>query len=134
MTATGGCLCGAVRYSCDGEPVFSCLCHCRNCQKYTGSAFETVLAYPSSQVAVSGTFSTYRDTGDSGKPVLRNFCPVCGSGIFAVVEVLPDLTLLLAGTLDDPAQFKPTMEVYCDSAQPWTHDGVERTRHAKMPA
>ncbi len=131
--AMGGCLCGAVRYSCEGECVFSCLCHCRNCQRYTGSSFETVLAYPSSHVAVTGKLTTYRDTGDSGKPVLRNFCPVCGSGIFAVAEALPGLTLVLAGTLDDPAQFKPTMEVYCDSAQPWTLAGGERTRHAKMP-
>jgi hypothetical protein len=91
------------------------------------------MAYPSSQVSVTGRLTTYRDTGDSGKPVLRNFCPICGSGIFASVEVLPDLTIILAGTLDDPAKFSPSMEIYCDSAQPWTRTADKRTLHAKMP-
>jgi len=133
MAITGGCLCGAVRYTCEGDPVLSGLCHCRNCQRYTGSSFEAILLYPSSQVAVSGKVTTYRDTGDSGKPVFRNFCPVCGSGIFALAEVLPGLTIMLAGTLDDPAHFNPTMECYCDSAQPWTRTNDKRTQHCKMP-
>lgn len=137
MATTGGCLCGAVRYSCEGEPVLSGICHCTNCQKYTGSSFEPILFYPSSQVALTGKWTTFTKAGDSGKPVYRNFCPVCGSGIFARAELLADLTIILAGTLDDPARFNPTMECYCDSAQPWmragTPAGSERTRHARMP-
>ena len=48
---TGGCLCGQIKYTASGDPAFSGLCHCRNCQRYTGSAFETVVAFPSSAVA-----------------------------------------------------------------------------------
>ena len=43
---TGGCLCGRVRYTVTGEPAFSGLCHCRNCQRCTGSAFEALIAFP----------------------------------------------------------------------------------------
>ena len=43
---TGGCLCGRVRYTVTGVPAFSGICHCRNCQRYTGSAFETLMAFP----------------------------------------------------------------------------------------
>jgi hypothetical protein len=130
---TGGCLCGQVRYTITGEPAFSGLCHCRNCQRYTGSAFEAVIAYPTPSVSVQGELKTYDDTGDSGQPVHRRFCPNCGSGVMAEVDVLPGLTIVLAGTLDDPAVFKPTMDVYWSSAQPWVHTGGERTRFQKMP-
>jgi hypothetical protein len=130
---TGGCLCGQIRYTASGDSAFSGLCHCRNCQRYTGSAFETVVAYPSAAVSVQGTLKTYNDTGDSGKPVYRRFCPNCGSGVVAEAEALPGLTLLLAGTLDDPSSYKPAMEVYCSSAQPWTNAASERQRFDKMP-
>ena len=130
---TGGCLCGRVRYTLSGEPAFSGLCHCRNCQRYTGSAFEPVVAYPSAGVAITGELKTYNDTGDSGKPVRRRFCPNCGSGIVAEAEVLPGIAIVLAGTLDDPTTFQPAMEIYCSSAQPWVHAGGERPRFPKMP-
>jgi hypothetical protein len=130
---TGRCLCGRVRYTVTGEPAFSGLCHCRNCQRYTGSAFETVIAFPSSSVSVQGELKTFEDTGDSGKRVYRRFCPNCGSGIIAEADMLPGVRLVLAGTLDDLAAFKPTMDVYWSSAQPWVQTGGERKRFPKMP-
>jgi len=130
---TGGCLCGRVRYTLSGEPVFSGLCHCRNCQRYTGSAFETVVAYPAASVSVQGELKTYNDTGDSGQPVYRRFCPNCGSGVIAEAAMLPGMTLVLTGTLDDPATYVPAMEIYCSSAQPWVHAGGERARFPRMP-
>jgi hypothetical protein len=130
---TGGCLCGRVRYTVTGEPAFSGLCHCRNCQRYTGSAFEALIAFPAASVSVQGELKTYDDTGDSGQPVHRRFCPNCGSGVVNEVDALPGVTIVLAGTLDDPAAFKPTMDVYWSSAQPWVHTSSERTRFPKMP-
>jgi hypothetical protein len=130
---TGGCLCGRIRYTVTGEPAFSSLCHCRNCQRYTGSAFETFIAFPAASVSVHGELKTYDDTGDSGQPVHRRFCPNCGSGLIAEADVLPGVTIVLAGTLDDQAAFKPTMEIYCSSAQPWPQTVGERKRFPKMP-
>ena len=130
---TGGCLCGRVRYTVTGEPAFSGLCHCRNCQRYTGSAFEALIAFPAASVSVQGELKTYDDTGDSGQPVHRRFCPNCGSGVVNEVDALPGVTIVLAGTLDDPAAFKPTMDVYWSNAQPWVHTSGERRRFPKMP-
>ena len=130
---TGGCLCGRVRYKLAGESAFSGLCHCRNCQRYTGSAFEPVVAYPSAAVSVQGDLKTYEDKGDSGKAVYRRFCPNCGSGIIAEAEALPGVTLVLVGGFDDPSAYNPTMEIYCSSAQPWVRAGGERQQFAKMP-
>jgi hypothetical protein len=131
---TGGCLCGRVRYSAIGEPAFSGLCHCLNCQRYTGSAFQTFIVFPAASVSVQGELKTYSHTGDSGQPVHRRFCANCGSGVVDVVDVMPELIGILAGTLDDPDAFKPTMEIYCSRAQPWTQSADERKRFAKMPA
>ncbi len=126
-------MCGLVRYTVTAEPVFSGICHCRNCQRYTGSAFEPVLAFPSASVSVQGELKTYEDTGDSGKHVYRRFCPNCGSGVIADVEVMPDMTLVLSGSLDDSSGFKPAMEIFCSSAQPWTQTPGERKQFPKMP-
>jgi hypothetical protein len=130
---TGGCLCGRVRYTLTGEAAFAGLCHCRNCQRYTGSTFEAVTVYPSAAVNVQGELKTYNDTGDSGKTVYRRFCPNCGSGVLAEAEAMPDLTIVLAGTLDDSTTYAPAMEIYCSSAQPWFHASAERQRFPKMP-
>ena len=130
---TGGCLCGRVRYTLSGEPAISGLCHCRNCQRYTGSAFEPVMVFPSANVSIQGELKTYEDKGDSGKAVLRRFCPNCGSGIIAEAEAMPNLAIILVGGFDDPSVFTPTMEIFCSSAQPWVHAGAERQRFPKMP-
>jgi hypothetical protein len=61
-----------------GDPALAGICHCRNCQRYTGSSFEAVMAFPPDAVNVQGEVKTYQDTGDSGQPVYRRFCPNCG--------------------------------------------------------
>jgi hypothetical protein len=131
---TGCCLCGRVRYTATGEPAFSGLCHCRNCQRYTGSAFQTFIAFPAASVSVQGELKTYSHTGDSGQLVDRRFCANYGSGVIDEVDVMPELIGILAGTLDGPDAFKPTMEIYCSRAQPWTQSADERERFLKMPA
>lgn len=51
----------------------------------------------------------------------------------AEAEALPGLGILLVGGFDDPSVFKPTMEIYCSSAQPWVHAGGEHRQFQKMP-
>jgi hypothetical protein len=82
------------------------------------SSFEAVVVYPSASVNLQGELKTYNE-GDSGQQVRRRFCPNCGSGVIAEADVLPGVTIVLAGTLDDPSSYKPGMEIYCGSAQPW---------------
>ena len=130
---SGGCLCGKVRFTANGDPGFVGICHCRNCQRQSGSAFAVVLGFPVAAVAVQGELKTYTDTGDSGKSLFRRFCPECGSSISTEVEVMPGMIILKAGTLDDPITVKPMMQIYCDSAQPWVSLGGEMKCFPKMP-
>jgi hypothetical protein len=131
---TGGCRCGRVRYTATGEPAFSGICHCRSCQRFTGSAFETTIGFPTSSVSVQGDLKTYDEISDAGRALRRRFCPNCGSGVIVEADAFPGVTIFLAGSLDDPTAYKPTMELFCSSAQPWFHAGGERTQFAKMPS
>jgi len=129
---TGGCLCGKIRYSATADPVFTGVCHCRNCQKQSGTAFSIVVGVPAPSLSVQGEMKTYHDKGDSGQAVERRFCPDCGSPILTEVAVMPGVAILKAGTLDDPSGLKPGMEIFCDSAQPWVQLGGTMQRFPKM--
>lgn len=132
-TIVGGCLCGKVRYSSAAEPAFVAVCHCKHCQKQGGTAFSVVIALPKSALSVQGPVKSYHDVGDSGQPVLRNFCPECGSPITTDATVVPHLTFLKAGTLDDTSWLDPKTHIYCDSAQHWTPFPESSQKFAKMP-
>jgi hypothetical protein len=120
-TITGSCLCGKIRYHAEAEPKFVSICHCRDCQKFTGSAFATVVALPKTALVVTGVVKGFTKRGDTGKPIERFFCPDCGASIMDEAEALPGFVMIEAGTLDDTSWLKPTAEVYCASAQPWVH-------------
>lgn len=131
---TGGCRCGQLRYSANVEPVFTGVCHCTNCQKESGSAFNIVIAVPQAGLSMQGSPKTYVSQGDSGKANPTKFCPNCGSTILSEPEALAGVSIIRAGTLDDPSWLKPTMEIYCDSAQPWVSLGGGLQRFGKMPS
>ena len=118
---SGGCLCGAVRYSSAAEPTLVVVCHCSTCQKNTGSAFSLNIALPRGALAISGdTLATYEDrSGASGKPFHRSFCSRCGSPVAGQGDAYPDLVILKAGTLDDPSWVKPQGHIWCVEKQPW---------------
>jgi hypothetical protein len=120
---TGGCLCGAVRYEVEGAPVFTGLCHCRDCQKATGSGHMPAMAMPQTAVKITGEVKAYSVTAESKRTLTRNFCPTCGSLIFAAPEGMQGMILLAAGTLDDPSAYKPQVAIYTRSRPEWAHVG-----------
>jgi hypothetical protein len=128
----GGCLCGRVRYDADAEPSFVGVCHCVDCQRFSG--FSTVIGIPGSALKLTGVAKTFTKAGDSGKAMHRRFCPECGSGIVEEAEALPDMVMVSAGTLDDRSWVKPTSQIYRDSAQPWVQLGGEMKPFAKTPS
>lgn len=130
---TGGCLCGQVRYECMGQPQLVAVCHCRNCQKQAGTAFSVVAGYPRESVKITGTMASYHDTGESGRAVLRQFCPRCGSPLVSDVAAMPALLFVKAGTLDDPSWLRPTTHLFCESKQPWVKIDPEAVMIPRNP-
>ena len=79
---TGGCQCGGVRYECTAEPIFMGNCHCRDCQKASGSAYEAAIGVPAPALKITGNLKYHDSKADSGNTVSRGFCPECGSRLF----------------------------------------------------
>ena len=63
----GGCLCGAVRYKCDAQPIYQLYCHCRDCQRASGSAFAPVIFFRTEDFSIAGEVTYYQSKGSSGK-------------------------------------------------------------------
>jgi len=114
----GACLCGKVRYSANADPIFQAVCHCKDCQRATGSAFEPIVAVPEGSLNVQGTLKGFSVKGGSGGSVTRHFCPDCGSTMLTRADALPGMVLLLTGPMDDTSGFKPARQIFCASAQP----------------
>ena len=117
---SGGCACGAVRYRCTAEPLFALNCHCRDCQRETGSAFAPILAVPRAAFTVTqGSPKHFDVKADSGHTTRRLFCGECGSPLFGEPGVRPDMVTIRAGSLDDPGEFRPGLDIYVARSQPW---------------
>ena len=119
MPISGGCACGAIRYETEAAPAVMVNCHCRDCQRAGGSGYAPVMALPKAAVKLKGEPRYYKTVGEAGKAIERGFCPTCGSQIIVKLERLPDLIGVQAASLDDPAQYKPGLELFTESAQPW---------------
>ena len=121
LRASGGCLCGAVRYRLAGEPAMVAVCHCRTCQRNTGSAFSTNIAMPRDAVTIEGdSLATFQSRAYSDSPpFLRSFCSCCGSPVCAQGGSYPGIVFIKAGTLDEPAQVTPSVHIWCSEQLPW---------------
>jgi hypothetical protein len=117
---TGGCLCGSVRFVVEGAVGSAAYCHCKDCRKCTGSAFNVSVAVESKCFRiVSGSPKGYTKTADSGNELTRYFCGDCGSPIFTSSPRHPDRVYVKAGSFDDPSVVTPAYQSWMDSAVPW---------------
>lgn len=115
----GGCLCGAVRYVLTAQPNFVYFCHCRDCQRESGSPFVTDMDIDKAAVQIAGPLTRYTRTGDSGKSIHRNFCTHCGTTLLTEFDVDPQHVSIKACSLDDPSWVKPDRHLYVCRMQSW---------------
>ena len=116
----GGCLCDAVRYRAHGKPSRTVVCHCKFCQRCTGTAFAVWPTFPHKDVQVSGALSLYEHRSDeSGRWIRRYFCPRCGTTLTSTFEKGPEEIAILGGTFDDTAWISVDRHVWTRSAHHW---------------
>ena len=131
---SGGCACGHVRYTCTGKVLYMGNCHCRDCQHATGSGyFPAVMVKNDSLEIGSRSMAWYESRADRGHPMTRGFCSRCGSPVALKNAANDGVTLLYAGSLDDPSWFAPSRNIFVSSAQPWVVMDPELLTHETMP-
>jgi hypothetical protein len=130
---TGGCLCGRVRYESAGDALFAVFCHCRDCQKTSGTGGVPVMGVPKAAFRVTGETKQYILPGGSGKQAIRHFCPHCGSLLFGTPEVVPHVVTIYVGSLDDPNVFKPTYAQFTRDRPAWGKTGTGVAEYETVP-
>jgi len=117
----GGCLCGELRYTCDESAAVTALhCHCKDCQRVTGSGKATVVMFPESGVSIRGDYKTFSSLGTDGSHVNRGFCANCGSQLFTFVDEIPGHVFIKAGTMDSSAWLTVDLTCWASSAPDWS--------------
>jgi hypothetical protein len=121
-------MCGAARFTVS-EPLLGALyCHCKRCQRRTGTAFSvSALTVPGSFRLTAGEAQIHSWRPPDGW--VKSFCAVCGSHLFTTHPDNPDLISIRMGALDDDPQIRPTAHQFTDYAAPWEpipDDGLPR--------
>jgi hypothetical protein len=132
----GGCLCGSVRFRTTQAPLRTLACHCKFCQRVTGSAYFAESMFPTSAVQFNtGKLNSYEHLSDgSGKKVFVHFCPDCGTTVSLTFERWPDIRGIARGCYDDPDAVTVSSHIWTRSAQTGTAlpEGVECFAKARM--
>ena len=117
----GGCTCGAVHYRMTGKPMFVHCCHCRWCQRETGSAFVINALIESDRLEVlKGRVEPVHIPSQSGKGQDIVRCPKCQIALWSYYSGLGDMiSFVRVGTLNDPDRVPPDIHIYTSSKQPW---------------
>jgi hypothetical protein len=123
MRAEGGCDCGAVRYALSNSPLIVHACHCRDCQRLSGSVYAVNIWIEKEFVELlAGTLSKYERKGGSGSPHEVHRCSRCGTHVLNDYRRAPgSYWWVRVGTLDDPAAFAPDLHLYTRSKHPSVH-------------
>jgi hypothetical protein len=117
----GGCACGVVRYRMLSEPMFVHCCHCRWCQRETGSAFViNALIEADRVVLLADEPEVVLTPSESGRGQKIARCPTCRVALWSNYSGMGDrIRFVRVGTLDEPDRLAPDIHIYTASKQPW---------------
>ena len=128
--ATGGCLCGNVRYRVEGDSIWAGYCHCASCRRFSGGVVTNWLGIGDTDLAFTrGQPARYLDGG-----VSRGFCRNCGSSLTYESTRFPGYIQLHLGTLDNPDCIVPEAHVHCAEKVAWFEVDDELPRFAGSAA
>ena len=130
---TGGCLCGAVRYSATAAPLHAGLCYCADCRKASGSGFIPFMGFAASTLTISGATRPSEVPSFSGGTATRNHCARCGSLVFGGVPGTSESFTIYAGSLDDPSSFHPRIALFVRDRPAWAEVRPDLREYQTMP-
>jgi hypothetical protein len=117
----GGCTCRAIRYRMTSTPLFVHCCHCRWCQRETGSAFVLNAMIEAARVVLlGGTPDVVNTPSNSGKGQKISRCPTCRIAVWSNYAGAGEaIRFVRVGTLDNPDRLPPDIHIFTSSKQPW---------------
>jgi hypothetical protein len=117
----GGCTCRSIRYRMTSAPLFVHCCHCRWCQRETGTAFALNAMIEADRVVLlSGTPDAVNTPSNSGKGQKISRCPACRIAVWSNYAGAGDaIRFVRVGTLDNPDRLPPGIHIFTSSKQPW---------------
>lgn len=117
----GGCACGAVRYRVKNAPVYTGVCHCKFCQRRTGSAFGVNVYVRREDFELTrGALKTYEHRSDeTNRWFTMEFCPNCATTVTWTLEVQPEWRGVAAGSFDDTSWLRIERHGWTRSKQRW---------------
>ena len=128
---TGGCRCGAIRFTASAQPFYASYCHCGDCRRASGAPVSAFVGFYKADIRFEGpTGSTYGQT-----PVKRSFCGTCGAPIAYTDERLGDQIFIMLGAMDAPENHPPRVHGYVRQELPFFHldDGLPRLETNTVP-
>ncbi len=115
------CLCGGITLSYSGTIGPANYCHCDDCRRANGSAFNIGVRVERKDLQVKATseLKSYKYVSESGYEIERCFCGTCGSPIFTLQPAKPEYAWVKAGIITDPSVVKPAFEICASDKVPW---------------
>ena len=115
------CLCGGILLHYSGKVGPANYCHCEDCRRANGSAFNIGVRVDRRDLAVTATseLKSYKSVNDRGRPIERCFCGTCGSPIFTLHPDKPEFAWVKAGIIDRPAIVRPAFEIWATDKVSW---------------
>jgi hypothetical protein len=129
----GACHCGAIAYEAEVDPARASICHCIDCQMFSGAPFRaSVPARVEDFHLLKGTPKAYVKTAESGNRRLQAFCGDCGSSLYSTDAVGAKVYNLRIGVMAERASLPPQRQIWCESALPWTRDVLDLPKAEKQ--
>ncbi len=116
---TGKCLCGGISYKISGEPLRMGQCHCKHCQRASGTGHMSLAFFKRDDVEITGSYTEYSSEADSGNHNIRAFCPTCGARVFSRNSANDQVIGITAGCADESDWFAPQFIVYNKDKPEW---------------
>ena len=130
---TGQCLCGKVTFTVTGQPARAAQCHCKDCQRASGTGHMSLAFFKEDQVTIEGETVEYASVADSGNTNYRRFCGTCGSRMFGRNSAREGVIAVTVGSCDDNSWFEPQAVVYCKDREAWDTTRTDIPNFDAMP-
>ncbi len=122
MKIDGACHCGNITYVAEIDPDNVGICHCTDCQTFSGSAFRASVRAAKGAFTLSGQPKIYVKTAESGAKRAQAFCPDCGTSIYSAAVTEPETFNIRLGTVRQRRELRPKSQGWCRSALDWAMD------------